>query len=101
LRRYWQRADTAWAWCQAQAVRIGLRIATRVRAREFTGAIGPPKDDAGSHGNHKKDGRTTAVDGKREVVVVLVSDVDRVGVSSHVLESPTDIDGGRQLLSGG
>jgi hypothetical protein len=39
--------------------------------------------------------------GKREVVVVLVSDVDRAGVFSHVLESPTDIEGGRQFISGG
>jgi hypothetical protein len=72
-----------------------------VQARESTGAIGPPKDDAGSQRNHKKAWRPATVDGKREVVVVLVSDVDRAGVFSHVLESPTDIEGGRQLISGG
>jgi hypothetical protein len=72
-----------------------------VQAREFTGAIGPPEDDPGSQGNHKKARQTTAMDGKREVVVALVSGVDRVGVFSHVPESPTDIDGGRQLISGG
>jgi hypothetical protein len=60
-------------------------LRTRAQAREFTGAIGPPKDDAGSQGNHKKARRTTAADGKREAAVVVVSDVDLVGISSHVL----------------
>jgi hypothetical protein len=41
------------------------------------------------------------VDIKREVAVVLVSGVGRVGSFSQVLESPTDIDGGREHISGG
>jgi len=41
------------------------------------------------------------VDGKRELAVVLVSDVDRVEVFSHLLESPVDINGGRRFISRG
>ena len=66
-----------------------------MQAREFTGAIGPPKGDAGSQRNHKKPGGATAVDMKREVAVAPVVDVDRVKVLSHVLGLPVNIDGAR------
>jgi hypothetical protein len=72
-----------------------------VQARELTGATAAPKDDAGSQRSHKKGRGATAVDRKREVAVVPVSDVEGIEVLSRVLGSPVDIDGGRQLISRG
>jgi hypothetical protein len=70
-----------------------------VQAREFTGATRAPKGDVGSQKSHKKGRGATAVDRKREVVVVPVSAVKGIEVFSRVLGPPTDIDGGRQLIS--
>jgi len=71
-----------------------------VQAREFTGAIGLPKGDAGSQRNHKEARGATVVNMKREVAVVPVFDVDRVEVLSRVLGWPLDIDSGRLVSQG-